>query len=175
VNEGGFMKKFVLACLLNTLAVSSLLAGGSITGFWKQINEKSGVAESVIAIYEHQGKYYGRIIGTYDEKGYITDSIYKPVDRAPGVIGNPYYSGMDIIWGLENKGSKFVDGEIIDPEKGRIYGAELWNDNGKLIVRGKILFLGRNQTWLPFSESEFDNQFRKPDLKSFVPSIPKPK
>ena len=80
---------------------------------------------------------------------------------------------MDIIWNLQNKNNKLTNGKILDPEKGRIYGAEMWVDNGRLIVRGKLLFFGRNQTWLPVPENEFTANFKKPDLKTFVPSIPK--
>ena len=36
-----------------------------------------------------------------------------------------------------------------DPTKGKVYGCEMWREGEKLIVRGKIAFLGRNQTWLP--------------------------
>ena len=167
------MKKVIMTTLLNLVMATALTAGSSISGFWKTINEKTGKAESVVAIYEHQGKHYGRIIGTFDERGNIKDSIYRPLERAPGVIGNPYYSGMDIIWDLKQQGAKFVSGSILDPQRGKIYGAELWNENGKLIVRGKILFFGRNQTWLPVADSEFKESFKKPDTKTFVPDIPK--
>jgi uncharacterized protein (DUF2147 family) len=172
------MKKFMMLCLFSLFTVQTLFAapGGEIVGFWNTINESTHKPESIVAVYEHQGKFYGRIIGTYDrETGKIGDSIYHPVDRAPGVLGNPYYSGMDIIWGLKRDGAKFTDGEIVDPEKGKIYGAELWNESGNLIVRGKVLFLGRNQTWTPFKDNQFTAEFKKPDLKTFVPQIPKVK
>lgn len=168
------MKKIVCVLFLMVI-LNPLWAADDIKGFWKTVDEKSGKVQSVIAIYPYQGKYYGRIIGAYDDKGAISDTIYAPVDKAPGVIGHPYYSGLDIIWDLEPKGKKFVDGEILDPEKGRIYGAELWTEKGKLIVRGKLLFMGRNQTWLPMADNEFNTTFKKPDLQKFVPVIPKVK
>lgn len=155
------------------LTFSPLIAADSIIGFWKTIDENSGRAQSVIAIYEYQGKYFGRIVATLDNNEKIKDTIYQPRERAPGVIGNPFYAGLDIIWNLKNNGKKFTQGEILDPQKGRIYGAEMWLNNGNLVVRGKLLIFGRNQTWIPFADHEFTVAFRKPDLRTFVPSIPK--
>lgn len=167
------MKKILLSSLFFLLVLSHGFAADGVIGFWKTIDEHSGKARSVVAIYGFNGKYYGRIIGTYDDNGNIKDSIYDPKERAPGVIGNPYYSGLDIIWDLKSDGQKYTNGEILDPQKGRIYGAELWNKDGKLVVRGKILFFGRNQTWIPVADNEFNDKFKKPDLYSFVPSIPR--
>jgi len=169
------MKKILMLNLFLMLVFCQSFAAEGIVGFWKTIDENSGKEQSIIAIYEYQGKYYGRIVATYDDKGKIVDSIYQPKDRAPGVIGNPYYSGLDIIWDLENKGNKFTNGKILDPEKGKIYGAELWRQNSNLVVRGKLLFFGRNQTWLPVQDKEFADNFKKPDLRSFIPVIPKVK
>jgi uncharacterized protein (DUF2147 family) len=144
----------------------------NIVGFWKTIDEKSEKPQSIIAVYGYQNKYYGRIVVTYDENGQLQDSIENPKNRAPGVKGNPFYSGLDIIWNLQSDGSHFTNGKILDPEKGRIYGAEMWVENGKLIVRGKILMFGRNQTWLAAADHDFPPHFTKPDLQSLVPSIP---
>ncbi len=101
----------------------------------------------------------------------MDDSIYKPVQRAPGVVGNPYYSGLDIIWNLADRGSKFK-GKILDPEHGDVYNAELWIDQGNLVVRGKLLIFGRSQTWLPATKVDFPQGFKMPDLSKMVPSIP---
>lgn len=171
--QGIMMKKFFLFNLFCMLMFCQTFAAEDIVGFWKTIDEKSGQAQSIVAIYPYQGKYYGRIVGTFDQNGNIEDSIYHPFKRAPGVVGNPFYSGLDIIWNLINKNNKFTDGKILDPEKGKIYGAEMWLKNGNLVVRGKLLIFGRNQTWLPVAESEFTENFQKPNLTTFVPSIPK--
>ena len=163
------MKK-TLSLLLLSL---SLFASEGIEGFWKTINEE-GVAQSVIAIYPYEDVYYGRIIATFDDNGKIKDSIYKPVERAPGVVGNPPYSGLDIIWGMQNRGVKYK-GKILDPEKGNIYNAEIWREGNNLIVRGKLLMFGRNQEWVPMLDKEFPKDFKIPNLKTFTPSIPEPK
>lgn len=98
------MKKSVCSCLFFLLAFCATAFAQDIGGFWKAVNEKTGKADCIVAVYQYQGIYYGRIIGTYNQDGVMDDTIYAPVDRAPGVIGNPFYCGLDFIWGLREKG-----------------------------------------------------------------------
>jgi uncharacterized protein (DUF2147 family) len=160
------MKK-ILICMLTFF--SGLLAQ-DIQGFWKTIDEKSGKPQCVVAVYEYENKYYGRIVGTFNDKGVMDETLDAPSDRAPGLVGKPFYCGLDLIWNLK-KGSK-CKGKIVDPKKGNIYRAEVWVEDGNLIVRGKLLCFGRNQTWLPASDADFPSTFKKPDVTKFVPVIP---
>ena len=153
---------------------TALFAAEDISGFWKSVNEE-GHAECIFGIYEYDGLYYGRIIGTYNSEGKMDDTIYHPKERAPGVIGKPFYSGLDIVWGLNDSGAKFK-GKILDPQKGNIYNCELWiNSEGNLVVRGKFLFIGKSRVWLPAHLSDFPTDFQVPDLAEFVPEIPQVK
>ena len=153
----------------------ALFSSDNISGFWKMTNDDSGVAKGIVAIYEYDGLYYGRIIGTYDEKGKMTDTIYTPKEKAPGVIGEPFYCGLDFIWGLVDAGVKFK-GKILDPEHGKIYNSECWiNEDGNLIVRGKLFVFGQNFTWPPALAVDFPKDFKVPDLAEFVPEVPEPK
>ncbi len=165
------MRNAFYAGLLYLLTCSTLVSADDVVGFWKTINEKSKKTESIIAIYQHDGKYYGRIIAAYNDRGQIDDTIYTPKERAPGVEGSPFYSGLDIIWDLKSNGSKYTDGKIMDPEKGRVYDLEIWRQNQNLIVRGKVWVFGRNQVWLPALDSDFPADFKKPDLTSLTPVI----
>lgn len=160
------MVKWVLGLVL---CVSSVFGG--IGGFWKSINENTGLPQCVIAVYEYKGVYYGRIIATYDDQGKMKEDIYAAKERAPGVVGNPYYCGLDIIWDLQNSGSNYK-GKILDPQKGNVYNAQLWSDGVYLYVRGKWGFLFRTQTWLPVEEGDFPKNFKKPSLESLIPTIP---
>ena len=157
-------------CLIGLLLISTLRAE-SIQGFWKSIDEKTGKPQCLVAIYEYHNKYYGRIIGTYNKHGVMNETIDAPEDRAPGIVGHPFYCGLDLIWDLE-KGRK-CKGKIVDPKKGNIYRAELWVEEGNLIVRGKLLCFGRNQTWLPATSADFPATFKQPDVNEFIPVIPK--
>ena len=130
------MKKFLLLNLFFMFLLSPIFSVESIVGFWKTVDENSGRPQSIVGIYEYQGKYYGRLLATYNENGKIDDTIYKPKDRAPGVVGHPYYAGLDIIWNLTSKGNKLTNGHILDPQKGKIYGAEMWLLNNNLSRQG---------------------------------------
>lgn len=157
------------------LAHAFIAADDGIIGFWKTVDEVSGKAQSVVAVYQYDGRYFGRLILSYDKNGSVNDTIYNPRERAPGVVGDPYYMGLDIIFNLKKVGNKYTDGSIIDPQKGNKYGAELWVDENNLIVRGKLLFFGRNQTWPPAEQRDFPQGFVLPDISKFVPVIPKVK
>lgn len=157
-----------IACVL--LAFSCLFAAEDIGGFWKSLNDE-GKAQCIFGVYESEGAYYGRIIGTYNKEGRMEDTIYKPSGKADGIVGNPYMCGLDIIYGLQDTGPSF-SGTIVDPEKGKTYKCELWLDNGNLIVRGKLFVFGRNITWYPAGKEDFPKGFKIPDMKKFVPAIP---
>jgi uncharacterized protein (DUF2147 family) len=165
------MKKTFFFSIVYFFAFTTLLAAQDIVGFWKSVDEKTGKPQSIVAIYKYQGKYYGRLIATLDDNGKIDETLASPKTRAPAVKGNPYYVGLDFIWDLEPKGDKFADGHILDPEEGKIYDAEMWKKGEDLIVRGEIWFFGRNQTWPPALDTDFQG-FQKPNLTTMVPKIP---
>ncbi|HSX13807.1 MAG TPA: DUF2147 domain-containing protein [Chlamydiales bacterium] len=168
------MSKIFKTILSFLLFTNALTAGNDIQGFWKTINEE-GVAQSIIAIYKYQGIGYGRIIATFDAfTGKIKESIYHPVERAPGLVGDPFYCGLDIIWDLEASAWAYK-GKIMDPEHGRVYKAEIWTEMGDLIVRGKLAMFGRNQKWYQITPNDLTPDFKLPDPKSFVPIIHKTK
>lgn len=161
------MVKIILALF----SFCALFAADGISGYWKSVDEKTGQAQCVVVVYPYKDKYYGRIIGTFDDKGKMTESIYSPKDRAPGVIGNPFYCGLDLIWNLRDKGERFK-GKIVDPEEGNIYTAEVWVEDGSLIVRGELFIFGRSQTWPAATAADFPKGFKKPDVAKFIPVIP---
>lgn len=149
------------------------LGAVDIEGFWKTIDDKTHKARSIVGIYPYQGKYYGRIVATLDENGKVHDTLNKPEERAPGVEGDPFYSGLDLIYELQDDGSQqYKGGKIVDPDEGKVYNAHLWVQDGKLIVRGEVLVFGRNQEWIRANDSDFPPDFPKPDMSKFVPSIP---
>lgn len=165
------MRKLLSLWIVCFLFLGAVLDADEIIGFWKSINDETGKAQCVVAIYEYEDKFYGRIIGTFDDNQQLTETIYTPKERAPGVIGNPFYCGLDIIWDLIDNGISYK-GKILDPQKGNVYNSELWIEKGNLIVRGKLLFLGRNQQWIPVKDYDFPKGFKKPNIDTFVPIIP---
>lgn len=161
------MRKLLLALF----CFVSIWANEGIIGFWNTISEETGKAQSVVAIYEYQGGYYGRLIGSYDNAGKIDDTIYDPKKRATALPGQPFYMGMDFIWDLRQRGSDYK-GKILDPEKNNVYKAVLWAENGNLKVEGKWSFFSRTQTWVPATKTDFPSGFQMPDTSQFVPVAP---
>ncbi|HUD00804.1 MAG TPA: DUF2147 domain-containing protein [Rhabdochlamydiaceae bacterium] len=165
------MKKLLLAVIC-WVTSSSLWADGDIAGFWKSISDKTGKAQCVVAIYKYKDNYYGRMIGSFNDAGTkMDDTIYDPHKRAPALPGKPYYSGMDFIWALDQRGSVYK-GEILDPEHGDVYKAVVWVENGNLKVEGKLFMFGETQTWVPAKTSDYPSGFKMPDVSTFVPVAP---
>jgi hypothetical protein len=75
-----------------------------LRGFWNTISEETGKAQSVVAIYEYQGGYYGRLIGSYDDAGKINDTIYDPKKRAYSTARTAILHGDGFHLGLTSKG-----------------------------------------------------------------------
>jgi len=148
------MKK-LLYILILALSSHIVLAKSDVEGYWMTIDDETNEAQSIVQVYEYQGKYFGRVVALLDDE-----------DATADLPGSPKIKGMDIIWDLEADDGKYTGGEILDPAKGKVYGCELWRDEDKLIVRGKIAFFGRNQTWL--SAKDF-----KGDPTPLVPQKPK--
>lgn len=174
------MKKFLILCALGVFGLGSLWAQQNVTGFWKTIDDETGKPTSVVAVYTYQNKLYGRVILIYDDDGVtVKDDLYRKIERSPFIVGDVPFAGLDMIWNMEwdARRNQWRNGSIMDPgdldKKPRIYGSELWRDGNDLIVRGKIAFIGRNQTWKQFNRSDFPAGFAIPDLASFRPIIPR--
>lgn len=162
------MRWIIIFCLC---FLSSMLSAEEIKGFWKRINRETGNTQCVISIYEYQGQHFGRIIGTFDPQGKMKENLYQPIDRAEKVAGSPFYCGMDLLLNLVEKGSKYK-GTIVDPRSGRFYDSSVWVKDGNLIIRGELLCFGKNEIWFPLEENDLPEDFKKPQVSSFIPVIP---
>ena len=167
----------VVMAIYAVCSVSALAAQESIVGFWKQVDEKSGKPDSLVYIYQYQGKFFGRLIASYKTDGTIGDTILTKQDKADKLLGDPPFCGLDFVYNLEPKGKEYRGG-IIDPRDAKEYDCRVWRDGNNLIVRGQLKglgFLGRNQTWIVSSIEELPAGFSMPDPKTFVPPIQKKK
>ncbi len=132
------MKHFFLIFTICLLTVLPAWAAQDIIGIWKTVDDETGQAKSLVEIYPYNGKMYGRVVDLFQNKD----------KTAVGISGDPKILGLDVIWELEETRERWKGGHILDPQKGKIYGCEIWRDGNKLIVRGKIGPFGRNQTWV---------------------------
>ncbi len=118
----------------------------SPVGKWKTIDDSTGKTKSLVEIEERGGKLYGKILELFDlEK---PDPLCEECGSDDPRHMKPIV-GLEIIRNMEKDGSEWEDGDILDPENGKVYRCKLWVEEGKLKVRGYIAFLYRTQTWLP--------------------------
>ena len=148
-----------------------------IAGLWKSRDQNSDKPRSLVAIYKYQDKYYGRMLATYDDEGKFKDTILEQREKTTGVVGNPSYCGLDFIYNVKKEGdtgrkTDKYKGKIIDPEKGKVYSAELWLSGDDLIVRGELWIFGKNIPWHKASKQDLPKGFSMRDIKKFVPEIP---
>lgn len=148
----------------------STLHSQDIVGFWKTRNNKTGKSESIIGIYEYQKRYYGRILGSFNQEGVFDDNINDPKSKAQALKGTPYYSGLDIVW--VNKQGNGYYGNILDPRSGSTYRVEITRDKEKLLVKGKLLFFSGTRVWGWVDPEELPKGFKIPNMSEFIPSIP---
>ena len=134
-----------------TLTLASGLAAAEPTspvGKWKTIDDSSHKAKSIVEIWEHGGKLYGKIIKLFLEPNEDQDP---KCDKCKGAKKNQRIVGMVILEGLYKDGDEWKGGTILDPDNGKTYKCKIKVEKGKLKVRGFIgvSLLGRTQYWLP--------------------------
>ena len=142
--------KYPILILFISLIFPAFAQQDSIIGKWKTIDDESGKERSVVEIYKAGDKYFGKILQIILEPGEDTDPVCDECEE-----DDPRYQqkviGMEIIRDMEYNVSdgKYENGDILDPENGSVYDCKLWIENGKLMVRGYLLFFYRTQTWHP--------------------------
>ncbi|NCB01225.1 MAG: DUF2147 domain-containing protein [Spirochaetia bacterium] len=168
------MKKKAIWTIILLLIMSSVGAVGerNIVGFWKTIDEKKGFITSIMMTYMYQGKLYGRVIVSFDEKsGEFVESYMNPTVVASKVKGTPLLLDIDIFYNLVLDEEKYVDGMVIDPRSGKSYHAEAWTTKEGFILRGKFGPFGMNNLFLPANRQDFPEGVEVPSFSSFTPYI----
>lgn len=135
------------AMTLACVATNVWAANPSPVGTWKTIDDATGKVKSLVQITDEGGELHGKVVKLFNP------SHPNPTcDKCDGAKKGKPIEGMEILWGVKKSGDDWGGGQILDPEKGKVYGAKLQVIDGgqKLSVRGFIGFslLGRTQTWL---------------------------
>lgn len=170
------MRKFLTLLLLFAgVGAAAGGAGNPALGYWQIPDDDTGKPQSIAALYEHGGACFVRMVAIYSDDGKkIVETLASPKDRAKGIAGHPHIAGLDFIWGLvPPSGKGRMGGKVINPDTGNVWDCEVWvdADTGKLVVRGKFLFFGVNEYWLPIAESLIPESARI-DASKIVPKIP---
>ena len=137
-----------LAVFFALTLVSGLAAADRTTpvGKWKTIDDSSKKAKSVVEIWEHKGKLYGKIIKLFKPK-----EPNPKCDKCRGDKKDKPIVGLVILEGLSKDGDEYTGGSITDPENGKAYKCKIKVEpDGRLKVRGFIglSLIGRTQYWL---------------------------
>lgn len=141
------IKFFTLLILVSFCFMSFAMAKDtSIVGQWKTIDDKTNQPKSIVKIYQKGGKYYGKIIKLFRQKGEDPNPLCNKCKDGDPRKGKPV-NGMVILKDLVKKGDKYADGKILDPKIGKVYTCKLWIEDGQLKVRGYVGFFFRTQTW----------------------------
>jgi uncharacterized protein (DUF2147 family) len=127
---------------------ATALAQATPAGLWKIIDDNDGSLRGLMEITERNGLYSGKLVKTLPPSEGPPDVC----DKCTDARRNQPIIGMKLMTGLRKTGdNEWSDGEILDPETGRLYHCKMSLANGgaKLRVRGffGISLLGRTQTW----------------------------
>ena len=123
----------------------------SPVGYWQTVDDETGAAKSIVKIFTHEGKLYGRIMQINYPAGKGPDEL---CTKCTGVRQTQPILGMIFMWGLSpdpKDATEWSGGQILDPKNGTAYSDQLTlTDQGKtLTVLGYVgtKFLGRTQIW----------------------------
>ena len=139
-------KAFSLFLFFTFFILSASAQRASPIGKWKTVDDNTGKVKSTVEIYEKGGKLFGKVLELFDPDK--PDPVCEECDEDDPRHMKPVV-GLEIIRNMEKDDDKWEDGDILDPENGKVYRCKLWVEEGKLQVRGYIAFLYRTQTWLP--------------------------
>lgn len=135
----------IVALLIST---PLFVAAESPVGIWKNIDDTTGQATALIEISEYAGTLKGRIIALFNTED---DEQNPRCAKCTGAQHNQPVIGMTVLTHLKKDGDEWNDGEILDPNNGKIYRCKIMlsADGRKLDVRGfiGISLFGRTQVW----------------------------
>ena len=129
---------------------STLTFSQSILGKWKSIDEETKKDESIIEIYQENGRFYGKVIQLLDPKK--KDAV---CENCKGKNKNKPIKGLVIINGLKKDGNEWSGGKVLDPKNGKEYKCFITlADNNTMKLRGYIGFslFGRTAYWYRVAE-----------------------
>ncbi|CAA0144350.1 DUF2147 domain-containing protein [Tenacibaculum maritimum] len=137
------MKKSIIIIAL--LLVTTAINAQSIFGKWENRDEDTNKVDSVIEVYEKDGKAFAKIIEITNE-----DRKNAVCEKCSGSNKNKPILGMNILTGLKKDGDEWSGGKILDPKNGKEYKCYIkLEGKDKLKIRGYIGFsaFGRTAFW----------------------------
>lgn len=153
----------LFVALVSFLTLSTWMAARSVSaadtqgdkgvyGYWKSVDKDTGKTQSIFKLYDDKGKLAGKIVKIFPKPGEKHNPICVDCD---GERKDKPKIGMVFFWNFtpdKKKPNKWVDGKILNPDDGKVYGSEatLSEDGSKLSVYGYIRILvkiGGTNVW----------------------------
>ena len=128
------------------LVAQAQAAAPSPVGTWRTFDDKTGIEESQVRIFERGGTLAGRVVSTVNPN----DAAHT-CDQCEGDRKGQPIIGLEIIRGMRADGGEWDGGTVLDPRTGSVYHGTMRLEDGgqKLVLRGYvgISLFGRSQTW----------------------------
>ncbi len=127
------------------LLLGLALRAQSVVGTWRTIDDNTGEAKSLVKIYKEGDRVYGKVIKLLREHPSTAICSKCTDERKDQPI-----VGMVVMKDMKQDGRYWRGGNILDPEKGRVYTCKIWlapDNPDKLYVRGYIGPFFRTQNW----------------------------
>jgi uncharacterized protein (DUF2147 family) len=159
-----FAAVFTLSTVLSspTATAADSSSDKGVYGYWKSVEKDTGRTQSIFKLFEDNGKLAGKIVKIYPKPGEKHNPICVDCE---GARKDKPKVGMVFFWNFvpaKGKPGKWVDGKILNPDDGKIYGSEatLSDDGTKLNVYGyiRILFkIGGTNVWTRPTAAELED------------------
>jgi uncharacterized protein (DUF2147 family) len=120
----------------------------SVLGKWKTIDDETQEPKSVVEIFERDRKVYGKIVKLFRKPGEDPDPVCDNCNPEDARFKKKVI-GMEILKDMRRSGDQYSDGNILDPNNGKVYTCKLWLEGNELKLRGYWGPFYRTQTWLP--------------------------
>ena len=142
------MKRFGLfvVFLIGLLGAGMVVAAESPVGKWSTTDRNGGgKVTGQVEIYEQSGKLFGKMVALTEPN----DQQGKPkvCSACTGADKDKPIIGLVILRDLSPDRDRYTGGTVLDPEAGKFYRAEIWLEDGNLMVRGYLGFFYQTRTW----------------------------
>lgn len=136
------MKKLLAVFTFMTLT-SATYAQKQILGKWLTQDK-----DAIIEIYKKDNKYYGKVVKLIPEQYENGSQIIDEHNPNKSLRNRPVL-GINSIIGFSWDSEKqiLVDGKVYDPKKGKFYTGKIWEEEGKLKMRGYVGIFYQTETW----------------------------
>lgn len=101
-------------------SVSTLSFAQGINGNWRTYDD-NGQARSIVKFDRVGNAYQGTIVKVIPVSG----KDDKVCNQCKGKLKGKPLVGMVIVWGLKEKGNRYVDGSVLDVDTGKTYSCSI--------------------------------------------------